>query len=150
MRHKNAVCNQICEKRDSPFPNLKVVDSGALKGFVSVNRSWTGFTGDDYQQAKSQSVYGETERTLEEEFSEEKNIENEVDLSGYEIVRAQFFSTRLDPAMTISDGQLTFNTACLKKFEDVGMWRYSLIRLRKSIAVRPCEKDNVNAVRWER
>ena len=105
-------------KEGFPFPNLKVVDSGALKGFVSVNRSWTGFTGDDYQQA-SQSVYEETEKNAGGENLAEKNIESKFDLSGYEIVRAQFFSTRLDPAMTISDGQLTFNTACLKKFEDV-------------------------------
>lgn len=137
MRHKNAVCNQICE-RGIPFPNLRVVDSGALKGFVSVNRSWTGFTGDDYQQA-SQSVYEETEKNAGGENLAEKNIESKFDLSGYEIVRAQF-STRLDPAMTISDGQLTFNTACLKKFEDVEYVEILFNSIEKIIAVRPCEK----------
>ena len=134
-------------KEGFPFPNLKVVDSGALKGFVSVNRSWTGFTGDDYQQA-SQSVYEETEKNAGGENLAEKNIESKFDLSGYEIVRAQFFSTRLDPAMTISDGQLTFNTACLKKFEDVEYVEILFNSIEKIIAVRPCEKDNVNAVRW--
>ena len=134
-------------KEGFPFPNLRVVDSGALKGFVSVNRSWTGFTGDDYQQA-SQSVYEETEKNAGGENLAEKNIESKFDLSGYEIVRAQFFSTRLDPAMTISDGQLTFNTACLKKFEDVEYVEILFNSIEKIIAVRPCEKDNVNAVRW--
>lgn len=45
-------------KKGFPFPNLKVVDGGALKGFVSVNRSWTGFTVEDYKKA-SQSVYSD-------------------------------------------------------------------------------------------
>ena len=50
--------------------------------------------------------------------------------------------------MTISDGQLTFNTACLKKFEDVEYVEILFNSIEKIIAVRPCEKDNVNAVRW--
>lgn len=53
------------------------------------------------------------------EESREEKKDGGFDLSGYEIVRAQFFSTRLNPAMTISEGRITFNTACLKKFEDV-------------------------------
>ena len=44
---------------------------------------------------------------------------NRLDLSGYEVVRAQYFATLQNPAMTISNGKLRFNTACLKKFEDV-------------------------------
>ena len=48
----------------------------------------------------------------------EQPIENgtQLNLSGYEIVRAQFFSTLSNPAMTISNGKMRFNSACLKKF----------------------------------
>lgn len=99
-------------------------------------------------QQASQSVYEETEKNSEVDDLAEKNIVSKFDLSGYEVVRAQFFSTRLDPAMTISDGQLTFNTACLKKFEDVEYVEILFNSIEKIIAVRPCEKDNVNAVRW--
>ena len=130
-------------KRGFPFPNLKVVDGGALKGFVSVNRSWTGFTGEDYQKA-SQSVY--SDQNIEE--SKEGRKEGGFDLSGYEIVRAQFFSTRLNPAMTISEGQIIFNTACLKKFENVEYVEILFNSVEKCIAVRPCDKDNINAVKW--
>lgn len=98
-------------KKGFPFPNLKVVDEGALKGFVSVNRSWTGFTGEDYEKA-SQSVY--SDQTDINDTEKEERKDSGFDLSGYEIVRAQFFSTRLNPAMTISEGKVTFNTACLK------------------------------------
>lgn len=134
-------------KKGFPFPNLKVVDGGALKGFVSVNRSWTGFTGEDYQKA-SQSVYSDQNDTQNIEESKEGRKEGGFDLSGYEIVRAQFFSTRLNPAMTISEGQITFNTACLKKFEDVEYIEILFNSVEKCIAVRPCNKDNINAVKW--
>ena len=85
---------------------------------MSVNRSWTGFTVEDYKKA-SQSVYSDQNSIQDIEESKEEKKDGGFDLSGYEIVRAQFFSTRLNPAMTISEGRITFNTACLKKFEDV-------------------------------
>lgn len=72
------------------------------------------------------------------------------DLSGYEIVRAQFFSTRLNLAMIISQWKITFNTACMKKFKDVEYVEILLNSVENCIAVRPCEKDNVNAVKWGR
>lgn len=134
-------------KKGFPFPNLKVVDGGALKGFVSVNRSWTGFTGEDYKKA-SQSVYSDQNDTQNIEESKEERKEGGFDLSGYEIVRAQFFSTRMNPAMTISEGQITFNTACLKKFENVEYVEILFNSIEKCIAVRPCDKDNINAVKW--
>ena len=70
------------------------------------------------------------------------------DLSGYEIVRAQFFSTRFDPAVTISSGKIVFNTACLKKFEDVEYVELLFNSVEKCIAVRPCERSSINAIKW--
>lgn len=134
-------------KKGFPFPNLKVVDDGLLKGFVPVNRAWTGFTGEDYKKA-SKVAYGNEQ--------DAKKIDNPVEtgskfnLSGYEIVRTQFFATRLNPAMTISQGKITFNTACMKKFKDVEYVEILLNSVENCIAVRPCEKDDVNAVKWGR
>lgn len=123
-----------------------MVDDGALKGFVSVNRTWTGFTGEDYEKA-SQSAYSDQNSIKDIERTEERK-DGGFDLSGYEIVRAQFFSTRLNPAMTISEGKVTFNTACLKKFENVEYVEILFNSVEKCIAVRPCEKDDINAVKW--
>lgn len=134
-------------KKGFPFPNLKVVDDGLLKGFVPVNRAWTGFTGEDYKKA-SKVVYGNEQDA--EKIDNPVETGSKFDLSGYEIVRAQFFSTRLNPAMTISQGKITFNTACMKKFKDVEYVEILLNSVENCIAVRPCEKDNVNAVKWGR
>ena len=134
-------------KKGFPFPNLKVVDGGLLKGFVPVNRAWTGFTGEDYKKA-SKVAYGNEQDS--EKIDNPVETGSKFDLSGYEIVRAQFFSTRLNPAMTISQGKITFNTACMKKFKDVEYVEILLNSVENCIAVRPCEKDNVNAVKWGR
>jgi len=134
-------------KKGFPFPNLKVVDDGLLKGFVPVNRTWTGFTGEDYKKA-SKVAYGNEPDA--EKIDNPVETGSKFDLSGYEIVRAQFFSTRLNPAMTISQGKITFNTACMKKFKDVEYVEILLNSVENCIAVRPCEKDNVNAVKWGR
>lgn len=50
--------------------------------------------------------------------------------------------------MTISDDKIRFNTACLKKFEDVEYVELLLNTVESCIAVRPCDKDNPNAIRW--
>lgn len=136
-------------KKGFPFPNLKVVDAGLLKGFVSVNRSWTGFTGEDYQKA-SNSVYKNDEALHKSKTESNYVVNGKFNLSGYEIVRAQFFSTRMNPAMTISEGKITFNTACMKKFKDVEYVEILFNSVENCIAVRPCEKANVNAIRWGR
>lgn len=130
-------------RKGYPLPTLQVVDQGVLKGFVPVNRAWNGFSTDDYKKA-SLSAYDEDSN----EIHEEKTIKSTFDLSGYEIVRAQFFSTRFDPAVTISSGKIAFNTACMKKFENVEYVELLFNSVEKCIAVRPCEKSNVNAIKW--
>ena len=77
-------------------------------------------------------------------------VMNRLDLAGYEVVRAQYFSTLRNPVMTISNGKLRFNTACLKKFEDVEYVELLLNSVDRCIAIRPCEKNNPNAISWGR
>lgn len=130
--------------KNRPLPVLNVVDDGVLKGYVPVDKDWTGFSAEEYQEA-SESVYRENAQT-------ERPAENgtRLNLSGYEIVRAQFFSTLSNPAMTISNGKMRFNTACLKKFGDEEYVELLLNTVERCIAIRPCSKDNPNAVRWGR
>ena len=50
--------------------------------------------------------------------------------------------------MTISANRLTFNTACLKKFENVEYVELLFNSIEKCIAIRPCSAESVNAIRW--
>ena len=62
-------------------------------------------------------------------------------MGGYQLVRPEFFLSTERPSMTISNGKLRFNTACLKKFEDVEYVELLLNTVTSTIAIRPCEKD---------
>ncbi len=50
--------------------------------------------------------------------------------------------------MTISGDRLRFNTACLRKFEDVEYVELLINSVEKCSAIRPCDKENPNAIRW--
>ncbi len=130
-------------KKSIPMPALEVVEEGVLKGFVPVNLLWKGFTVDDYIDASSS--------VSESEGSDDNTADSdEFTLDGYRIVRSCFFSSSQKPTMSISRGQVRFSTYCLKKFEDVEYVELLFNSVEKCIAVRPCEKDNPNAIRWGR
>ena len=112
-----------------------LVSQDALRGFVPVDRTWSGFSSEDFKVA-SESVYEKQEK------------KEEVRKSNFQVVRAQLFSTRLYPAVTISKGKVRFNTACMKRFEDVEYVELLFNAVEKCLAVRPCDKDNPNAIQW--
>lgn len=124
-----------------PLPVLSVVDDGILRGYVPVDKNWTGFSAEDYQEA-CESI----EQQQEEPVAGGKRL----NMAGFQRVRAGFFPSITDPSMTISDGKIRFNTACLKKFEDVEYVELLLNTVKNCIAIRPCEKDNPNAIHWGR
>ena len=134
-------------QRKRPLPLLSVVDDGILKGYVPLDKDWSGFSSEDYQMA-SQSVYDETEPDGNLNMPGQENGKKRLALFGYQRVRGQYFSTRDDPTMTITRGKLRFNTACLKKFEDVEYVELLLNTVNNRIAIRPCGKDNSNAIHW--
>ena len=106
-------------------------------------KSWNGLSSADYKKA-SLSAYSENNNEICAEETKNRGF----NLSGYEIVRAQFFSTRFDPAVTISSGKIVFNTACLKKFENIEYVELLFNSVEKCIAVRPCERNSINAIKW--
>lgn len=76
--------------------------------YVPFDKDWTGFSAEEYREA-SESVIREPDDSVV------GDVKNRLNLTGYEVVRAQYFATLQNPAMTISNGKLRFNTACLKK-----------------------------------
>ena len=133
--------SQVYTTQRRPIPVLSVVDDGILRGYVPVDKSWTGFSAEEYQTAceSVDQVRQETERE-----------ESLLGFGNFQLVRAAFFPSNAYPSMTISNGKLRFNTACLKKFEDVEYVELLLNTVANAIAIRPCEKDNPNAIHWGR
>ena len=128
-------------RNSRPLPVLSVIDNGILKGYVPIDKDWCGFSPKEYQNAcesVSHEPYGEV------------IVKQGLNFSGYQEVRGSFFASYADPAMTISNGKIRFNTACLKRFEDVEQVELLLNTVQNCIAIRPCKEENPNAIRWGR
>ena len=133
--------SRIYSKKKRPLPILSVVDEGTLRGYVPMDKDWNGFSVEEYKAA-CESV----EPVTEEVQANGKRL----NMAGFQMVRADFFPSNVYPTMTISNGKMNFNTACLKKFEDVEYVELLLNTVNNCIAIRPCDKDNPNAIRWGR
>lgn len=94
----------------------------------------------------SRSVYQENDDINME--LDKNQTKSHFDLSGFQVVRSQFFSTKRDAALTISHNNLSFNIACLKKFKHVEYVELLFNSVEKCMAIRPCEKNNPNAIKW--
>ncbi len=131
--------SHIYASKSRPLPVLSVIDGGILSGYVPVDKNWTGFSAEEYQAACE---------SVEVPTDEMKTAEKQLYMGGYQVVRADYFPSNERPSMTITNGKLRFNTACLKKFEDVEYVELLLNTVKNCIAIRPCEKDNPNAIHW--
>ena len=90
-------------------------------------------------------------RTLsKEEKSEEERIALEAAFSydGYQVVRREFFAHKFDPAITIRDNSVVFNTACISRLEDVVYVQFLINPQQEKLVIRPCGEDAKDAVRW--
>ncbi len=132
--------SHIYASKKRPLPVLSVIDGGILSGYVPVDKNWNGFSLEEYQAA-CESVEVE---------EQEAGVGKRLYMGGYQVIRADYFPSNERPAMTITNGKLRFNTACLKKFEDVEYVELLLNTVKNCIAIRPCDKDKPNAIHWGR
>ncbi|OON87459.1 DNA invertase [Oribacterium sp. C9] len=131
----------------SILPELRVIDKGILKGFVSINPRWSGFKENDYFQA-SHSVYKKSE---ESDTANQDTIQIEVeagdlDLRGFEIARSEFFDSKTQPYIHIADKEIRFNSVCVRKFGTNNTVELLIHPLRKKFAVRPTTNENRNRI----
>jgi site-specific DNA recombinase len=135
----------------SLLPELRVIDSGILKGFVSINPRWAGFKERDYFMA-AQSVYvtGDDDSAVEETDPQPVEIHVEAgdfDLRGFEITRSEFFDASYHrPMVSFGDRTIKFNVECVRKFGAKNRVELLVNPISKKFAVRPTDEKNRNAV----
>ena len=130
------------------FPEMQVVKSGVLKGFVVVHPKWAGFSVQDYYMA-SASVLDEVKKIPS------KNLEvhidkGNIDLRGYELVRSQFISSSGQVSISISPTKLLFNKAALKRGPDSKKIEILVFPENKRIAVRKALPNSRFSLEWSR
>ncbi|MGI6156751.1 MAG: recombinase family protein, partial [Enterococcus lemanii] len=128
------------------LPELQVITEGALKGFVSINPRWAGFTADHYIRA-SRSVC-DKEIALAGGNIEVEAQCGDFDLRGYEIARSQFFDTAVKASVTFSINEMKFGIECIRKMNNIPFVELLLHPDNHLLAVRPSSDKNRNAIRW--
>ena len=77
-----------------------------------------------------------------------QELERTYSREGYCVIRKELFPHQRDPAMTIRDGNITFNTACINGLENVVYVRFEINEDLKRLVIKPCDENDKHAVRW--
>lgn len=129
----------------SILPELKVIDTGVLKGFVSIHPRWAGFKVADYKEA-SFSAYNNIEQDI---LAPNPSVSpGDFDLRGYEIARTEFFNMQEKIRVTFSNRQIVFSTAAIRKFGDCVHIELLVHPDKLMFAVRPCKEQRKTSVQW--
>lgn len=133
-------------KNKGYFPEMHVISEGILKGYVSVHPKWAGFTEEDYYEASS-SAYDEV-ALIPSKPLEIKVNKGSFDLSGYELVRAQFISTYGQLLLSLNNTTLFFSTSCIRKMQNTKKIEIFVHPERKLIAVRKAIGNSHHTIDW--
>ena len=81
---------------------------------------------------------------------EDRALEYQRDFSyeRFRVIRKELFAHLRDPAMTIRTDSVTFNSACINKLEDVVYIKFYIDHNAKQLAIKECDPDDKNAIRW--
>ena len=136
----------------SGVPPLVVIDSGILKGFVSVCPRWKGIDRKTFLSA-CHSVYTDEElKKLEREIriwtGEEESRVLSMSMTGYEVPRGVMFLTRAMPSITITKNQVRFSKACHTKLGNCEWVEMFYHPVMQAVIIRESSPENMNAFRW--
>ena len=131
------------------LPELSVVPGGLLKGYVSINPRWPGFTVTDYENA-SKSVYSEKELLHlldpQPQMQTVKVGSGDFDLRGFEVARQEFLTTNNQPFVTFVDQKIKFGSACIRRLGETAFVEMLVNPLEKRFAIRLTNPSNRHGV----
>ena len=133
-------------------PELRVIESGALKGFVSICPRWNGIDLKGLLSACN-SVYTDDElEELKREVriwtgEEHSNILS-LEFTGYEIPPGIMYLTRSMPTMTITKKSVRFNKPCHDKFDGCEWVEMLYHPVMQTVVIRESSPENINSFRW--
>ncbi len=86
-----------------------------------------------------------------EDIEDGGDVDEEVEFSydGYQVVRREFYAHTYDAAVNFKYDSITFNTACVSKF-DTDYIHILINPTDKKMAIKMCDSDAKDAVKWSR
>ena len=130
----------------SILPELRVIDSGLLRGFVTINPRWAGFKPSDYYQA-SASIHPPDEQQADASLpSSITLVPGDFDMRGFEIARSEFFDNYHRPYVLFQDKRIKFSTTCVRSFGKDNHVELLVNPVEMKFAVRTAAKNSRNAV----
>lgn len=134
-------------------PEFKVIENGALRGYVSIHPSFAGISAEELFEISS-SAYSELEKT--ELKHREKILNGEEhckiiskDFAGYHVPNSAFFISASTPTLTINHGTFRFSKKCIEKLDNCDYIEILYHPLLQAILIRPSNEENVNSVCWK-
>ena len=139
-------------RNKSFLPELRVIEEGKLKGFVSINPRWAGFKYTDYINA-SQSVYitetdgedGTPAKSKDEDLKIEFSA-GDFDMRGFEVTRSEFFDTFRKPSVSFGDKKIKFSSEIVRKFGAKNYIELLIHPIEKKFAIRATDTNNRHGV----
>lgn len=136
-------------RNKSFLPELRVINEGLLKGFITINTRWASFTDADYFDA-ARSIYGENIEDIKElDSPSEVSVTVEAgdfDLRDFEIARSELFNTLSYPHITFTSKQIRLNSVCVRKFANRNNIELLVNPITQKFAVRTTNQSNRHGV----
>ena len=130
----------------SILPELRVIDSGLLRGFVTINPRCAVFKPADYYQA-SASIHPPDEQQADASLpSSITLVPGDFDMRGFEIARSEFFDNYHRPYVLFQDKRIKFSTTCVRSFGKDNHVELLVNPVEMKFAVRTAAKSSRNAV----
>lgn len=136
----------------SILPELRVIGSGLLKGYVTISPKWAGFKAMDYLQA-SMSVYTDEDAYYGQPQEADTTFEvaaGDFDLRGFEVTNITLFDTNKKPYALFQNKKIRFSTDCVRRFGKDNKVELLIHPGSRKLAVRRAAKDCRHFVQWSR
>ena len=71
-------------------------------------------------------------------------------LNDFEVTRGEFYAHTREPGLTLNDGKVQVNTACIRKMDGVNYIQILINRATHKLAIRACGEDDLFCLPWVR
>ncbi len=105
------------------------------------------------EQLNENQLNAESQNITEDEINSAREIRRQEIQRAFnpnkvKVVRKELFASLRDPAVTIRNGNITFNTACINGLEDVVYINLMIDENLGFLAITGCPENDKEAVRW--